>query len=447
MSSAVSPAAEDLFNECGHLVERQVRASEELALWFETEDSSFVRFNHGKVRQAGDVNQRMARLELRVGRRRAAELLPISGGKEEDAARMSSCLERLREVLPMLPEDPYLHRPEAPQSTAIRSAAETLDAEWAAEQILREAHGVDLVGILASGTKAAGYVDTRGQRNWYDSRSFHFDFSLYHQADKAVKGCYAGTHFDVASLQHQLEDARLQLDLLRREPVTISPGQYRAYLAPHALFEIMSLLADGAFGARDLSTKQSPLTRLLHGASLSPLFHVQENSQGGFGPAFNRDGFVRPPAVSLLRGGALDQMLVSARSAGEFGLPCNGASDAESPESMEVAPGSLRRAEALSSLEEGVWVSNLWYLNYSDRPAGRITGMTRFACFWVEGGRIKAPLNVMRFDDTVYRFLGSELIDLSAERECIFDAHSYGARSTRTALLPGALVNNLTFTL
>lgn len=42
--------------------------------------------------------------------------------------------------------------------------------------------------------------------------------------------------------------------------------------------------------------------------------------------------------------------------------------------------------------------TQLWYLNFSDRPGGRITGMTRFASFWVEDGRIVAPLNVMRFD-------------------------------------------------
>ncbi len=35
--------------------------------------------------------------------------------------------------------------------------------------------------------------------------------------------------------------------------------------------------------------------------------------------------------------------------------------------------------------------------------------MTRFATFWVEGGRIVAPVNVMRWDDTLYRMLGENL--------------------------------------
>ena len=48
--------------------------------------------------------------------------------------------------------------------------------------------------------------------------------------------------------------------------------------------------------------------------------------------------------------------------------------------------------------------------------------MTRFACFWVEEGQIVAPINVMRFDETLYRVLGENLIDLTCEREMILDA-------------------------
>ena len=65
-----------------------------------------------------------------------------------------------------------------------------------------------------------------------------------------------------------------------------------------------------------------------------------------------------------------------------------------------------RRDDALAALDTGLCVGNLWYLNYSDRPACRMTGMTRFATFWVEDGKIVAPVDVLRFDDTIYRMLG-----------------------------------------
>ena len=73
--------------------------------------------------------------------------------------------------------------------------------------------------------------------------------------------------------------------------------------------------------------------------------------------------------------------------------------------------------------------------------------MTRFATFWVENGEIKAPLNVMRFDETLYRVLGSNLEGLTAERELQLSASTYGGRSTESMRLPGALVRDFKFTL
>ena len=73
----------------------------------------------------------------------------------------------------------------------------------------------------------------------------------------------------------------------------------------------------------------------------------------------------------------------------------------------------MKLAEVLSRLGTGVYIGNLHYLNWSDRAACRTTGMTRFATFWVEDGEIKAPLNVMRFDETAYRMLGDNLVDLT----------------------------------
>jgi len=112
-----------------------------------------------------------------------------------------------------------------------------------------------------------------------------------------------------------------------------------------------------------------------------------------------------------------------------------------------MAAGSLAERDVLQALDTGLYISNLWYLNFSDRPAGRITGMTRFATFWVQDGRIAAPVTPMRFDESVYRLLGETLIDLTAERELLPDSSTYGERQTSSVRLPGALVSALRFTL
>jgi len=151
--------------------------------------------------------------------------------------------------------------------------------------------------------------------------------------------------------------------------------------------------------------------------------------------------------VPLVAGGALVGSLVSPRTAREFALAENGANAAEMPESLTMAGGDLPAADALAALDTGLAIGNLHYLNYSDRPAARITGMTRFATFWVEGGEIVAPVDVLRFDDTLYRMLGANLEALTAETEFILDAGTYRSRQLASLRLPGALVSELAFTL
>src|SRR6185436_15286209 len=158
-------------------------------------------------------------------------------------------------------------------------------------------------------------------------------------------------------------------------------------------------------------------------------------------------GFLKPPRIELIRHGKLGEPLVSTRSAKEYGLRTNGAYASESPESLDMAPGGLDEGAVLGELDRGLYISNLWYLNFSDRPAGRITGMTRFATFWVESGRIAGPVTPMRFDDSGYRMLGENLVELTRERELLPDVSSYGERSTSSSHLPGALLSSLKFTL
>jgi len=76
-----------------------------------------------------------------------------------------------------------------------------------------------------------------------------------------------------------------------------------------------------------------------------------------------------------------------------------------------------------------------------------VTGMTRFATFWVEGGRIAAPLAVMRWDDSLYRLLGSEIEALTDTPQWILNNGTYGQRSVQTSRVPGALLRRMTFTL
>jgi predicted Zn-dependent protease len=76
-----------------------------------------------------------------------------------------------------------------------------------------------------------------------------------------------------------------------------------------------------------------------------------------------------------------------------------------------------------------------------------MTGMTRFATFWVQNGKIQGPVNVMRFDESLYRMLGENLLGLTDGSEMLLSSSTYDSRSTHSLRLPGALIDRFAFTL
>jgi predicted Zn-dependent protease len=415
---------------------------------FRGEESDFVRFNRSAIRQPGTVTQRFLHLDFIDGRRHVAGDIALSGDMAIDRARLTDVVQGLRERLPYLPEDPYLL-----YATDVHSSVHDGDNRLPAGDavvaaVLEAGRGRDLVGLYAAGGIYAGFANSLGQRNWFSSYSFNVDWSFYYQGDKAVKSAYAGFVWEPDVFTEKVTTAAAQLEVLCRPSHTIPPGHYRVYLAPTALYDILEILSWGGFGLKAHRTKQTTLLKMVEeGVRLHPAVTLLENTRNGVAPDFQEAGFIKPDQVTLIEAGVFRSCLASPRSAQEYGVPTNGASGGEAPESVDMAAGAIQRHEVLSRLDTGVYINNVWYLNYSDRSACRITGMTRFATFWIAHGVIQAPLNVMRFDESVYRMLGEHLLGLTAERDFLLDANTYHRRSTSSGRVPGALIEDFRFTL
>ncbi|PNG34016.1 MULTISPECIES: TldD/PmbA family protein [Pseudomonas] len=424
-----------------------IKESEQFTLSYSAESSEFIRFNHAKVRQAGQVQQASLHFKLIDDGRHADLSITLSNDPEVDRQRLVEALQQLRETLPLLPADPYLMLNHAQWQSHHVQDHPLPDSEQVVAQIGRAGAGLDLVGIYAAGPISRGFASSAGAFGWHQANSFNFDFSLFHANGEAVKASYAGHAWDDAAFAQRFDQARQQLEFLGRPLRTLAPGQYRAYLAPAALEEIMGMLAWGGFSAQSIASKHSPLQKLYAGdAALSPLVSLDEQVSGSLSPAFSDEGYPRSD-LSLIAAGNANAQLINSRSAAEYGLTSNGAGSGEYPSALNMAAGQLSQQEILKQLGTGLYISNLWYLNYSDLPAARLTGMTRFATFWVENGEIQAPVSTMRFDDSVYSLLGSQLEALTAQRELLLSASTYGQRQTASMHLPGALVSRLTLTL
>jgi predicted Zn-dependent protease len=438
----------DEFDLLAEAVCTALPAIDRVTLAYSAEDSDFIRFNHAAVRQATHVSQRYATLSVIAGARKASSTLALTGHAAKDVPTLLAERAALVEQLPLVPDDPYLRLPEPVVSTERDATGKLPTAAQVIDAAARHAAGCDLVGFYAGGPVARGFADSRGQRNWHHVERFHFEWCLYRAGDKAVKTAYGGSDWDEASFAARMAAAREQVELLGRPIKTLAPGQYRAYFSPIAVADLLGTLSWGGFGQRDVQTGVSTLITAHRGeVQFADAITLTEATADGIAPCFQSDGFVKPVRVPLVGAGRLANTLVSPRSAKEYGIDANGANAGESPDSLAMAGGTLAHGDVLRALDTGVYVSDLHYLNYSDRQACRMTGMTRFACFWVEKGQIVAPISVMRFDDSLLRMFGSGLVALTREPEVVPDSLTYGERQLRSVTAPGALVEGFRLTL
>lgn len=445
---------ETVFNRLTEAVGDRLSPSHHFTLSIAGEDSQFTRFNQAKVRQTGQVCDGQLRLTLMTATQTAAATVPFIGEFDTDWGMAQQALTTLQAELPQLPVDPYIVLP-SPASVPADSSSrevrtgELLPAKVIAETLLNPVQTLDFSGLYAAGLSYRAYSDSAGKRHWFETPSFTLDYSLFgDRPHQAVKGTLAGRQWNRQTYQQNIAAAQQQLALSQRPIKAIPKGRYRTYLAPAAVADLIETVIYGGLGEAALRQGNSAFSKLEQGeATLSEQFSVGEDFQRAGVPRFNTSGQVAPPQLPIIQSGRWETSLVSARSAKEYGKPSNAANTRETLRAPALVPGQLPADQVLGELDTGLYLSNLHYLNWSDLTAGRITGMTRYACFWVEDGEIVAPIENLRFDDDFYRFLGEGLMALTDRLTFLPAVGTYERRLLGGMWMPGMLIDQFRYTL
>ena len=412
------------------------------------ENSQFIRINNSKIRQTGIVKDLSYSMTLIANKRQVSHSLTITGILDTDKKQLESILNKLRKDITQVPEDPFIVYPKSDKCSEEKHKGDLLPIEDAVQKLMPIMDGTDLTGLWASGLIYTGVANSKGQIHWFETETFSLDYSLITKDKKMVKDCFAGTHWNQSKYENYISSSKKKLELMAKESIKIKPGKYKTYIAPAGVSDIIDMFSWGGVSEASLQQKDSAFLKMRNeNIKLSPCFTLKEDFSSGMVPRFNSQGEIAPESLSLIMKGALENTLVSTRSEKEYGVKTNYASEGESLRSPKVALGDLEENQILKKIDKGVYLSNLHYLNWSDRLGGRITGMTRYACFYVENGKIVAPIENMRFDDTIYNIFGEELSAVTDFDQLIPDVGTYDGRNLGGNHCPGILLNNFSLTL
>ncbi|MEM6255514.1 MAG: metallopeptidase TldD-related protein [Cyanobacteria bacterium P01_D01_bin.156] len=448
MTTTAASTKEQIFRQLSERLATSFSTGIYFTLTLAGEESQFTRFNRARVRQTGQVSDGNLTLTVMQEERTASATVPFLGEFEADWLLLSTALSELQAMVPHLPVDPFVVLPTGSAASRTLHHGQILAADEIAPTLLSPVSDLDFTGIYAGGLIFRGYADSAGQHHWFEGTSYSLDFSLFDAQDRAVKGTVAGSQWQQEHFLDKINQAKQQLNLLGRPVKTIQRGEYRTYLAPTAVAELLHMFSWGGVGEADLQQGNSALCLLRQGKrQLSPKFTLQENFHQANMPRFNGYGEIAPMQLPIIQQGKLVNSLVSSRSAKEYGIPSNYASRGEYLRAPEILSGALQTQQILATLDTGLYLSNLHYLNWSDHPNGRVTGMTRYACFWVEHGEIVAPIENLRFDESLYHCFGEGLVELTEFQETIPNIDTYDQRSLGDSRVPGMVVDGFTYTL
>ena len=424
-----------------------VTKNEVLTLSVSGEKSNFCRFNQSKVRQIGNVVDTNLSLSLINDSRICHGGITLSNDYNVDTKRASDELERLKKEVVQLPIDPFLVMPSNHESLIEVNSGQLLESKDIVKSLSPSIVDVDLSGIWASGNIFRGCSNSFGLFHWFETDTYSFDFSLVTKDERMVKGTFAGTDWNQDKYEDYIKKSKAKLNLLNRDAIKVKPGNYRTYIAPAGVSDILDMFSWNGVGESSIKQGQSALIKLRNKNNLAGCFSMGEDFTTGLVPRFNSMGEISPKVLNIIDSGILINTLISSRTAKEYNLKSNYADDGEYLRSPKINPGNLKDQNILEELDTGLYLSNLHYLNWSDNLGGRITGMTRYACFWVESGEIVAPIENMRFEDSFYDFFGSSLESVGKELEFVPSVGTYSQRSLGGNMCPGILLNSFKLTL
>ncbi|MFC1565546.1 metallopeptidase TldD-related protein [Candidatus Neomarinimicrobiota bacterium] len=439
---------EQIFNKISDQLYSDLKTDENLTLSLQGENSQFIRINNAKIRQTGLVNNTDLSFDFIYDNRNCQGQITLSGEYDNDYKRATDELNRLRAEIVQLPEDPFIVLPENTGSTRESKSANGLKTDQAVDALLPIMSGVDLVGIWSSGRITSGSSNSAGQKHWFETDTYSLDFSLVNKAHKMVKGTFAGSNWDQSKYEAYIKDAKQKLELMNKKPVKMKPGKFRTWFESKAVSNFLSMFSWQGVSEANIRQGSSAFIKMRdEGKQLSPLFSLNEDFRSGLVPRFNERGEIAPVVLSIIDNGNLVNTMVSSRTAKEYKVESNNASGEEVLRAPIMSVGSLTDENVLKTLGTGLFLSNLHYLNWSDNIGGRITGLTRYACFWVENGEIIGPIETMRFDDTIYNLFGNELEAVGDNVKINPEVETYEGRQYGNITCPGMLVKSFELTL
>ncbi|MDJ0270078.1 MAG: TldD/PmbA family protein [Aigarchaeota archaeon] len=201
-------------------------------------------------------------------------------------------------------------------------------------------------------------------------------------------------------------------------PVSGEPGVYEALIGPMTFANLVEELGEAA-SAFHVDAGISFLTEKLGqevASSHLTLIDDPTLAETYGARAFDDEG-VPTRRNTIIENGVLKTYLHNSTTAKKFNTQttANAGIIVPHPFNLVVEQGSKSLDKLISSIDNGIWITNDWYLRYQNHRTGDFSTIPRDGLFLIKHGSIEKSLKELRLSDNMLK-LFSKIRDIGNER-------------------------------
>ncbi|MCS7133823.1 MAG: TldD/PmbA family protein [Candidatus Caldarchaeum sp.] len=191
-------------------------------------------------------------------------------------------------------------------------------------------------------------------------------------------------------------------------PVDGEAGVYEGLIGPMTFAHIVEQVGSWA-SAFYVDGEMSFLTGLLGQQIASPIFSLQDDPTivGTYGATPFDDEGLPTRCNTLIEDGVLKNYLHNSTTARKFNTTstANAGLIVPHPYNLVVKTGDKPFDKLVSSIDNGIWITNDWYLRYQNYRTGEFSTIPRDGLFHIKKGSIEKPVKGLRLSDNILNIL------------------------------------------
>jgi PmbA protein len=237
-----------------------------------------------------------------------------------------------------------------------------------------------------------------------------------------------------------------EISKMAKSPEKANEGKYDVVFAPMAMANLLNWTSRSASSFM-VDSGFSFLKNKLNKAIANPIVNIIDDGRmenGYLSSAFDAEG-VPTTMTPIIENGILKNYLHNTSTAKKYGVKttANAGLIDPVPSNTVLKEGKITKEKLLKSVENGIYVTNVWYSRFQNYLSGDFSTIPRDGIFLIKNGEIVKSLKGIRITDNLQRILGN-ITGISNSPEWVI---WWGLEFQLPVLTPHALVKNVNITM